>query len=104
MSILERVYTATVTAISMGLALLKIAVGLAMVAGCVLVAVHSWATPGVDLLTGLAVVKVLIAIVAVCGLVIIITSLGIFVGVPSPERNAKRETRKALRRARMLRR
>ena len=53
---------------------------------------------------GLPGLNVIFGMVIVWGLVMVVMALGVFVGAPAPERNAQRETRKALRRARMMRR
>jgi uncharacterized membrane protein YdjX (TVP38/TMEM64 family) len=97
MSMLGRIHTAGVTAITVCFALLRIAVGLALLGGCV----WAWAN-GFDF--GSAAIGILLGIFGIWGLVVAVMALGVFAGAPSPERNARRETRKALRRARMMRR
>jgi len=95
MSILERVHTAGVTTIVVGFALLRIALGLLMIGGCVWALANGFNLPGLNVIFGM---------VIIWGLVLVFMALGVFVGVPAPERNAQRETRRALRRARMMRR
>jgi hypothetical protein len=95
MPILERVHTAGVTTIVVGFALLRIALGLLMIGGCVWALANGFNLPGLNLIFGM---------VIIWGLVMVFMALGAFVGAPAPDRNAQRETRKALRRAGMLRR
>jgi hypothetical protein len=95
MSILERVHTAGVNTIVIGYALLRIALGLLMIGGCVWAFSAGLGLPGLNVIFGM---------IIVWGLVMVVMALGMFVGAPAPERNAQRETRKALRRARMMRR
>jgi uncharacterized membrane protein len=94
---LGRIHAAGVTAITILFALFRMGVGVGVLGGCVYV--WPWASDlassGIDLLVG---------VFAVWGLVMVVLALGVFVGAPSPERNARRETRRALRRARMTRR
>jgi len=89
------VHTAGVTTIVVGFALLRIALGLLMIGGCVWALVNGFNLPGLNVIFGMMIIW---------GLVMVFMALGAFVGAPSPDRNAQRETRKALRRARMLRR
>jgi hypothetical protein len=95
MSLLARIHAVCVATIVMGSALLRIALGLMTIWGCVWWLANGFNLPGLNYILG---------IIIVWGLVIVVTALGVFVGAPSPDRNARRETRRALRRARMLRR
>jgi len=97
MSVLGRIHSAGITAIAVGFALFRIVLGLLIIAGCVLFAKFFF-EPAAALL---------VVPLSIWGLIIIVTALGVFVGgppIPSVDRNPGRETRKALRRARMLRR
>lgn len=95
MSFLARLHACGLAIIAACAALPRLGLGLLLIGAC------GWAwraglnTPGLTLILGA---------VAVWGLVKIVTALGVLIGAPSPERNVRRETRKALRRAGMLRR
>jgi hypothetical protein len=95
MSLLGRIHAVGVATIVIGYALLRIALGLLAIGACVWALAEGFGLPGLNLIFGM---------VIVWGLVIVVMALGVFVGAPAPDRNAQRETRKALRRARMLRR
>jgi hypothetical protein len=95
MSILGRVHAAGVTTIVIGYALLRIGFGLLMIVGCIWALADGFNLPGLNVILGM---------IIIWGLVIVVMAFGVFVGAPAPERNALRETRKALRRARMMRR
>lgn len=95
MSVFGRVHAAGVTVIAVGFGLFRIALGLAMVAACGWLFANGFREPRESIVLG---------IIGIWGLTIIIRAMGVFVADPSLERDARRETRKALRRARMLRR
>jgi hypothetical protein len=95
MSLLGRIHGVGVATIVIGYALLRIALGLLMIGGCVWALANGFNLPGLNLIFGM---------IIIWGLVMVFMAFGVFVGVPAPERNALRETRKALRRARMMRR
>jgi hypothetical protein len=95
MSLLGRIHGIGVATIVIGYALLRIALGLLMIGGCVWSFSEGFGLPGLNVIFGM---------VIVWGLVMVVMALGVLVGVPAPERNAQRETRRALRRARMMRR
>ena len=95
MSMLGRIHGVGATTIAVGYALYRIALGSLMIVVC------AWLFAKSGKLIGELLV---LAAVGIWGLVIVVKALGPFAGTPSPDRAAKRETRKALRRARMLRR
>jgi hypothetical protein len=95
MSLLGRIHGIGVATIVIGYALLRIALGLSIIGGCVWAFSEGLGLPGLNVIFGM---------IIVWGLVMVVMALGVFVGAPAPERNAQRETRKALRRARMMRR
>lgn len=96
MSLLGRIHEVGVTAIAVGYALLRIALGLLLIGGCAWVWVDGFSFPGLDLILG---------IFCIWGLGNMVLALGAFgPPTPDPERSARREIRKALRRARMTRR
>lgn len=95
MSLLARIHALCVATIVIVSALLRIALGLMTIWGSVWWLANGFYLPGLNYILG---------IIIVWGLVIVVTALGVFVGAPSPERNAQRETRRALRQARMMRR
>ena len=94
MSMLGRVHVVGTTIIAVGYALYRIALGLLMILVCAWLFANSAKLVGEILLFG---------VVGIWGLIIVIRALGPFAGAPSPDRAIKRETRKALRRAGMLR-
>jgi len=94
MSMLGRVHVVGTTIIAVGYALYRIALGSLMIMVCAWLFANSGKLVGEILLFG---------VVGIWGLVIVVRALGPFAGAPSPDRAIKRETRKALRRAGMLR-
>jgi hypothetical protein len=72
----------------------RIVFGSLLIGGCVWLWGHGIGGP---------ILNLVIAGLAVWGLIKIVVAVGLLAGTPSPDRNARRETRKALRRAGMLR-
>ena len=94
MSLWERFHACVLGIIAAGAALPRMVFGLVLVGGCIWAWGSGFNSPGFTLILGA---------IGIWGLIKIVTALGVLMGAPSPERNAGRETRKALRRAGMLR-
>jgi len=94
MSLVDGIRSCVLGVIAACAALPRMVLGLLLIAGCIWAWRRGLSSPAFT---------VILAVAGVWGLLKIVTALGVLMGAPSPERNVRRETRKALRRAGMLR-
>jgi hypothetical protein len=97
MGALQRFHGACLIAVAVGFALFRMVLGLLLIAGCSWLIHKGFTSPGAIALLG---------VLIIVGVIFIIGALGPLVGppIPSVKSSTRLETRRALRRAGLLRR